>query len=111
VEGISMEGFWGKMTNGFGYILEPKGFAIWWEKLHQCILRKGESHCMWPLLDIFEHDESNIGSLPPTSRVVSLAAQANTKVAITKNIQYLQNLGLFPIANGQVICDVEERRD
>jgi len=111
VEGISMEEFWGILTNGFGYTLEPQGFAIWWEKLHQCILKKGESHCLWPLLDIFEHDESSIGSLPPTSRFVSLAAQANIKAAIAKNIQYLQNLGFFPKANGQVICDVEERRD
>jgi amino acid adenylation domain-containing protein/thioester reductase-like protein len=109
VEGISMKEFWGILTNGFGYTLEPQEFATWWGKLHQCILKKGESHCMWPLLDIFEHDESSIGSLPPTSRIVSLAAQANVKAAIAKNIQYLQNLGFLPRANGQVICDAEER--
>lgn len=95
LDGIKMKDLWNILIDEFGYCFRPLSAAEWWKKMRGNVEEKGESHCLWPLLDMLVEGRGNICSLEQTVNVASDANLPRIKAAIKMNIRYLLQIGFF----------------
>ncbi|KAN0071247.1 hypothetical protein V8E54_010678 [Elaphomyces granulatus] len=94
LDGIKMKDLWNILVDEFGYRFRPLSAEEWWKKMRENVEEKGESHCLWPLLDMLVEGRGNICS---PENIVN-AADVNLpriKAAIRMNIRYLLQIGFF----------------
>lgn len=95
--GLRLSSLWQILKSIHGYHLIPLPQAEWLSRLRSQIFQVGECHLLFPLLHILERDGGSIGEeddvgLPETSVAV--------EEAVTKNIDYLVQVGFLPSAGG-----------
>ncbi|KAE8314643.1 hypothetical protein BDV41DRAFT_587139 [Aspergillus transmontanensis] len=88
--GLSLGEFWGVLSTDIGYHLEPLAEEEWLQALEADILRRRESHPLFPFLLIIRQEAKSLGSK------ISHVRDSRVKRAVLGNIQYLINVGFLP---------------
>ena len=91
-DGLRLSSLWRILESVHGYQLIPLPQEEWLSRLRSRIFHVGESHLLFPLLHILERDggcvgEEDSGSMEESSPV---------EEAVTKNVDYLIQVGFLP---------------
>ena len=95
LDGLKMKDLWNILIDEFGHRFRPLSAAEWWKKMRENVEEKGESHCLWPLLDILIEGRGNICSPEKIVNAASDVSLSRIKAAIKMNIKYLLHIGFF----------------
>ena len=99
LDGMPVFRFWGILKHGFGYELHPLGSQLWADRMCKCIEERGESHQLWPLLQIVEEGQGKIGAQFDLQGRVDMD-EPRIQAAVKKNVEYLSSIGFLPMPDG-----------
>ena len=95
LDGIRLSDLWRMLKNELGYDLHPMTQAEILVRMRQAI-EKNNKHPLYPFFYLLDKKIMNIGSSQAPNPEIPLGRRAATRLAIRKNIKYLQNIGFLP---------------
>ena len=99
LDGMPVFRFWEILKHGLGYELHPLGSQLWADRMCKCIEERGESHQLWPLLQIVEEGQGKIGAQFDLQGRVDMD-ESRIQAAVKKNVEYLSSIGFLPMPDG-----------
>ncbi|CAH0039595.1 unnamed protein product [Clonostachys rhizophaga] len=96
-DGIHWGQFW-SLLRGMGYQLEGQRTAEWLQTIRKDVDVDRESHVLWPVMHILEAENAHPYAIIEKGSNVKLSRNTplTLKVAITKNIEFLIDVGFLP---------------
>lgn len=99
LDGMPVSRFWEILKHGLGYELHPLGSQLWVDRTCKRIEETGESHQLWPLLQIVEEGQGRIGAPCDLQGRVDMD-EPRIQAAVKKNVEYLSSIGFLPMPDG-----------
>ncbi|KAM0310497.1 hypothetical protein ACHAO8_008023 [Botrytis cinerea] len=96
-EGLPVREFWSILERNFGYKIKPLRQTKWLDAIYADIDSKNESHPLWPLIHNLEKEQGKLGMpIDEISQDVNLSTPSRIEAAISKNVEYLREVGFLP---------------
>lgn len=100
LSGLHFSDLWNMIDEMFMCHLEALPETEWLRRLRLQVMDVGESHLLFPLLEILEREGGNIGEVKATLEASSDKETYDDAMAVIKrNLEYLIDVGFLPLPN------------
>lgn len=96
LDGLTMGEFWAVFQRYFYDEMHPMNEEEWLRSLRQSTMRRGETHPLYPCLDMMEKQKIKLGNKTYPQSMVSAARKTHIQTAIRNNVKYLSEVGFLP---------------